>query len=157
MLVSSKILKMFKAAWQSKVVFFGLLCLVLALISACDDDTPPPIDVDEPITFVQPDTTVISAFAGDPVTYELLLVTDRAIDSLIGEVHVDSTGMNYNPATDTTTSFLRTGFADSSNIQEYTGVYQVPGFVESFDVVRLIYTMNAGERTYQKTLRINIK
>lgn len=142
----------------SRITSITVLAVILSVfIYSCGDDGPPIINVKEPITFVQPDTTIVKAFPGESIALNIFLATDRVIDTLRGAYHIDSTNMGFDPLMDGTTEFLAAGFLTENNIQEYIGSYALPNSLKSFDVVRLIFTMEAGERNYSKTLRIDIK
>jgi hypothetical protein len=154
--------------------WFQIVVVVLMLsigLSACKKDDQPVLPL-EPIRFLQPDTGIVDRFPGDTMSLSIQLTTDGIIDSLIGEVHIDSTGSGYVIGQDPTTVFLRHTWPDSGNLQTYTGLYQVPNNVQRNDVVSLLFTVQYHEYyhnipitdppipdrfTYQKKLTIRIR
>ena len=150
-------------------VFFAVL--LLATVSSCSKDPQPALPL-EPIRFINPDTGIIFRLANDSVFIQIQLTTDGIIDSLIGEVNIDSTGAGYIIGVSPTDVFLRHTWPDSGNLQTYAGLYNIPANLDRNDVVSLLFTVKYHEYyhnipindppipdrfTYQKKLTINIR
>ena len=138
-----------------RVILFALLATLL--IYSCGNDDDGGQIILEPITFLQPDTTTVSATPGQAVALEVQLTTDRVIDSLSIEYHIDSLGQGFDPGIDPTTTFANIKWAIPDNVQTYVGAYNVPTILNSSNTVRLIFSLRAKERFYQKTLTINVQ
>jgi hypothetical protein len=117
--------------------------------------------VNEPITFVKPDTTRIRAKPGAVVPLEVKFTADRPIDFISGEVHWAQGGGSFTPGVDVTDSLFYFSFHPDSvtpnNKRTYTGTYTVGDTVQVFDVIRVLYKMKAGNKEYEKQLRIDVR
>ncbi|NNC94949.1 MAG: hypothetical protein HKN92_05255 [Chitinophagales bacterium] len=140
-----------------KKVIFGVVIIFGIILYSCNNgDVLGPVIL-EPITFIQPDSTTVSAFPGTTINIEAQLTTDRLIDSLVIRFHIDSLSQGFNPDTDPLYVYENVKWPVEDNIQLYQGTYTVPANLNSFDVVRLIFNLRAKERFYQKTLKINVQ
>lgn len=149
----------------------GIVVLGTLFLTSCKKDDQPVLPF-EPIRFLQPDTTIVYKLPGDTLGLSIRLTTDGIIDSLIGEVHFDTTVSGYVIGQDPTTVFLRHTWPDSGNLQVYQGVYQVPANLQRNDVVSLLFTVKYHEYyhnipvtdppvpdryTYQKKMTIRVR
>lgn len=147
----------FRDIGNMKYSIIALAILATIVIYSCNDDDGLGPVILEPITFLQPDTPTVWGLPGSMVDLETQLTTDRIIDSLTIKFHIDSLNQGYDPDTDPLFNYQVVKWPVDNNIQTYLGNYTIPGDLQSFDVVRLIFILRAKERVYRKTLKINVQ
>ena len=141
------------------ITTLALAMFTVYIVSGCKKIEDPLI-IDEPITFILPDTNRISAKPGDDIPLTIQLTTDKAIDSFACQYQIDTTNHGFDPTVDIANDYFKVGFRDSMNLIVWDGVYHMPSdtFLDEGDVVRLVYTLEARQDIfYQKILRIDVK
>lgn len=145
---------------KGKYWFFviGLAGLMTVMINACNKVYDEPTSGFEPVRFIQPDSSRTAAFAGETIPLEVVFTTDQPIDSISARVHVDSTGLNqYNDLLADSLFIVR--YTDKNNLRTYVGTYTLANdsFLDPTDVIRIQFTLNAGNIRQSKQLRIDVK
>ena len=148
---------------------FALLAVALVIGCNKDDDTDT-VNTNEPIYFITPDSTTIISSPGAQVDYTVQLTLDENIDSLRAGWVIDTIGMVTSiPFSSVDSVFLETGFADSNNVQQFSGSITVPDSIinvrafqvcdppslpQDYDALRLIFRVEAGTIVREKQLKV---
>jgi hypothetical protein len=131
------------------IAFAGVVALafVLVLNSCKKDETTLPL---EPITLVQPDSSIIRQFPGDVMPFEIQFTTDRPINWIKCMYDTDTTHMaGYVATYPDTLFFVKLDTTDPRvNLYTYSGSYFVPDTLDPYDVVRFKVSFEAGKSTF---------
>lgn len=131
----------------SLLVFATVAIITFWLGSCTKETTTEPL---EPISLIQPDTTVVRLFAGDSLPIQIKFTTDRPINWIKGMYDIDSSGnAGYVPAYPDTLFYLPLDTANPRvNRYEYTGIYNIPDDLPPFSTVRFDFQFHAGKSTF---------
>lgn len=131
------------------VAFAAVLTLasVFVLNSCKKDDESLPL---EPITLVEPDSSIIRKFPGDVMPYEIKFTTDRPINWIKCLYDTDTTNTSGYIATyPDTLFFVKLDTTDPRvNLYTYTGSFTVADSLDPYDVIRFKVSFEAGKKTF---------
>lgn len=121
---------------------------VISFISSCKKDAAnEPL---EPISFVQPDSSILRLFTGDDQALEIKFTTDRPINWVKGMYDIDSLNPTGYVATYPDTLFFvkLDTLNPRVNLYTYNGTYHVPDSLNPYDVIRVRVSFEAGKPTF---------
>lgn len=146
-----------------------LAIIIIANFYSCTksvDDFP---SSNEAISFSNLDSTTIKKRAGESIEINVVLITDTIIDSLkIGYI-IDTIGITTNITyADITEESIAIDFPEINNKHQYLANIKLPANaygIRAFrpyvqgkgDYVRIIFSMKAGSRVYEKQLKVIIE
>ena len=150
-----------KKIYGTLFLVIGFLYLITILSTGCKKDTFPTDGIEEPITFIRPDTNWVKLKRGDTLQYEVRYTTDRRIDSTTCKYNISTKYHLFDATMDPVTQLYSFQYyPDTNNIQTDITTFRVPNdsTINQTDVVRLIFDMYAKDGLhYQKTMRIDVK
>lgn len=159
-------------------LLFSLFFLLGLLIVSCNKDDDGVPTSDEPISFLEPDTTTVFAQAGTEFNYTVFLATDKSITSLSAGYLIDlnqsTTAVTFGQLQEV---FLEETFEEENNVLEFSGSFTLPAAVNdttpfrsympaqqnpvfvpaSYDAIRVLFRMDASGTIYEKQLKIIIQ
>jgi hypothetical protein len=145
----------------SSLFIAGFAFVIFIFVYSCKKDTFPSDGINEPITFITPDTNWVKLKRGDVLQYKVRYTTDRRIDSTTCRYNISTKNHVFDATTDTVLPLYSIHYyPDTLNIQTDSASYKVPsdGTVNQTDVIRLIFDMYVKNGIhYQKTLRIDVR
>ena len=121
---------------------------------------------------LQPDSAIVTRFAGDTVPVEIKYTTDRPLNWIKCLYDIDTTGaIGYVPTYPDTLFYYRLDTLDPRvNIYDYTQIYYIPASLRSYSVVYFKTFFEAGKSTFSvgqnypsgivtadKTFKVNIR
>jgi hypothetical protein len=127
---------------------FLFSAMVIAFMSSCNKDgVTEPL---EPISFIQPDSSIERLFPGDSQAFEIKFTTDRPINWIKGMCDIDSLNQaGYVATYPDTAFFVKLDTLDPRvNLYTYTGTYHVPDSLNPYDVIRFRVSFEAGKTTF---------
>jgi hypothetical protein len=125
-----------------------LSLLALSFLNSCKKDAAgEPL---EPISFIQPDSSIQRLFPGDSLKLEIKFTTDRPINWVKGMYDIDSLNQpGYVATYPDTAFFVKLDSLDPRvNLYTYTGSYHVPDSLNPYDVIRFRISFEAGKTTF---------
>lgn len=151
----------------SNLLFLATLSIVL--FSCTKDDENPFPATNEAISFLNIDSAVVKAKAGSTLKVDVVLVTDKPIDSIKAAYFIDTLGVKENLTyAETETQLLATALDTVTNKIVYSASLKMPADaygVRAFrpylnntgDYVRVVFRMEATPRVYEKQLKVIIE
>jgi hypothetical protein len=157
----------------------AFLLIFSGLIFSCNkDDDGDPYPSNEAINLLTPDSTVVFAQAGSVFDFSVYIVIDRPVDTIRVGYSVDTLmSTSIMPFNLVDTVVLSSGFAEVNNKQLFSGSIQLPDSVPNvrafrpyqpsqptpvfipavYDAIRVVLKVEAGNRTYEKYLKVIIE
>jgi hypothetical protein len=104
----------------------------------------------EPISLIQPDSSIIRQFPGDVVPVEVKFTTDRPINWVKAVYDIDTSQITgYIPSYPDTFFFLKLDtISPRLNLYTYTASYTVIDTLDPYDVVRFKISFEAGKSSF---------
>ena len=134
---------------NKKLLIVAILSIgIISFIDSCKKEVASePL---EPISFVQPDSSISRIFAGDDQALEIKFTTDRPINWVKGMYDIDSLNPVGYIATYPDTLFFQKldTLNPRVNLYTYTGSYHVPDSLNPYDVIRFKISFEAGTTTF---------
>ena len=134
---------------NKKLLVVAILSVgIISFIDSCKKDVASePL---EPISFVQPDSSINRIFAGDNQTLEIKFTTDRPINWVKGMYDIDSLNPTGYVATYPDTLFFvkLDTLNPRVNLYTYNGTYNVPDSLNPYDVIRVKVSFEAGKTSF---------
>ena len=150
-----------KKIYYSSLFVAGFTFLIFTFVAGCKKDTFPSDGINEPITFIEPDTNWVKIKRGDVLTYKVRYTTDRRIDSITCKYNISTKNHVFNESVDPVYPLYSIHYyPDTLNIQTDSSTFKVPNdsTVNQTDVIRLLFVMYVKDNIqYQKTLRIDVR
>ena len=155
---------------MNKKIIGAISAIILIVVFySCKKPVVPFPNSNEAISFSNLDSTTIRKKAGDNLEVNVVLITDKVIDSLKIGYLIDTIGITTNLTfNDVKEIVLETGFETENNKQQYLANIKLPSNaygIRAFrpyvngvgDYVRIIFRMEAGSTAYEKQLKVIIE
>lgn len=138
---------MTRKLFASVLFIIGIAGLLFWMSGCKKDETTEPL---EPISLIQPDSSIVRLFAGDSLPIEIKFTTDRPINWIKGMYDIDTLGNpGYAPTYPDTLFYMALDTLDPRvNRYTYTGTYYVPDNLPPYSTVRFRAEFEAGKSTF---------
>lgn len=135
---------------KNRILFFSVVAMALGacLVNSCTKTTTgEPL---EPISIVNPDSSIVFRFPSDSVPMEFKFTTDRPINWILGKYDIDSVQTaGYVPTYPDTLFFQKLDTVTPRvNRYDYKVTYFVPDTLRPFDHIRFKVSFEAGTATF---------